>query len=111
MNKYLISIAAELDGHAGATTCYFQTETQLNRSQFLLQLVRLFDSSDPNELVTFEEYSSSLERSANGQYNGDMVYTYKDKDFTVRMPVAVLVTILPSRMSKDKMYVIESRTG
>ena len=111
MNKYLISIATELDGHAGATTCYLQTESTLNRPQFLLQLNRMFASSDANEEAIFEEYPSSLERGASGQYNGDMVFTYKDKDLTFRMPIAVLVTVLPSRMTKDKMYIIESRTG
>jgi hypothetical protein len=111
MNKYLVSIATELDGHAGATSCYLQTDTTLNRSQFLLQLVRLFGSSNENEEVTFDEYPSSLERAASGQYNGDIVFTYTKQDLTVRMPIAVLVTVLPSRITKDKMYIIESRTG
>jgi hypothetical protein len=111
MKKYLVSIATELDGHAGATSCYLQTETTLSRSQFLLQLVRLFNSSNENEAVTFEEYPSSIERGASGQYNGDIVFNYNKQDLTVRMPVAVLVTLLPSRITKDKVYIIESRTG
>lgn len=110
MNKYLISIATELDGHAGATTAYVQTEQSLTRSQFLLHLIRLF-KSDSSEDVTFEEYPFSLERNASGQFDGEIVIPNKELDYEYRTPVSVLVTILPSRMTKDKFYIIESRTG
>jgi hypothetical protein len=111
MNKYLVSIATELDGHAGATSCYLQTDNPMTRAQFLSQLVRLFGLSDEKVDITFEESESSLQRNSSGQYNGDIVFTYRKKNFTIKSPISVLVTILPPRMIKDKMYIIESRTG
>jgi hypothetical protein len=111
MNKYLISIASELDGHAGAISCYVQTETPMTRAQFLLQLIRLFGPSDDNINIAFEESVFSLKRKSSGQYNGDIVFTYKKENFISRIPISVLVTILPPRMTKDKLYIIESRTG
>lgn len=111
MNKYLISIATEVDGHSAATSCYLQTDGPLSRPAFLSQLTRLFGTSTAKESISFEEYASSIERNASGQYNGDIVFTYNKENLTVRMPVAVLATILPSRMTKNKIYIIESRTG
>lgn len=107
MHKYLVSVAMELDGHAGATAAYVQTKNPMSRSELSKQIVRLFrgDTSD----VSFEEYVVSQERKQIGQYYGDIVTTYKN--IVVRTPIAVLVTVLPTRITTDKMYVIESRTG
>lgn len=107
MKKYLISVATELDGHAGSTSCYLQTKDTMSRTQFMEQLVRLF-GGDKAE-VTFEESTSSKERNQIGQYYGDIVTTYKHT--SVRSPVSILVTVLPERMTTDKIYVIEARTG
>jgi len=107
MKKYLISVATELDGHAGSTSCYLQTKDTMSRTQFMEQLVRLF-GGDKAE-VSFDEYASSKARNQIGQYYGDIVTTYKHT--IVRSPISALVTVLPDRMTTDKMYIIESRTG
>jgi hypothetical protein len=111
MTKYLISIATELDGHSGSTSCYLQTDGPISRQGFLAQLSNMFGTTNANEDISFEEYPFSVERNASGQYNGEMVFTSKKDSYTVRMPVAILATVLPSRMTKNRMYIIESRTG
>lgn len=111
MKKYLITIATELDGHSGSTSCYLQTDGPISRKGFLAQLPNMFGTTNANEDISFEEYPFSVERNAAGQYNGDIVFTAKKENYTFRMPVAILATLLPSRMTKDKMYIIESRTG
>jgi len=109
MNKYLINIAIELDGHAGAITAYLQTETVLTRSSILLQVVKMFEMD--GYIVNFEEARASLDKGNNAAYYGDIVTTTKDSQPVDRTPISVTVSQLPKKLIKNKIYIIESRTG
>lgn len=111
MKKYLISIATELDGHSGSESWYLQTDEQMSRKDFLSYLPKMFNAPNSNEDFTFEEYPFSADRSNDGKYYGEMVFTSQKENYIFRTPVAISVTVLPSRMSKNQIYHTESRTG
>jgi hypothetical protein len=104
MNRYIMTIATELDGHAGATTAFVNSETIMTRPQALILINQIFGSDS-----IFEEYASSLERNDPAYYYGDMVS--KIDDFEDRTPIAVTVMKLPSKLTKNKVYITDSRTG
>jgi hypothetical protein len=110
MNRYIITLATELDGHAGATTAFVNSEIILTRSK-ALELVDQICGKD----AVFKESPNSFERQDPAYYYGEMVSYMKTKQkdnlLEYRTPVAIAVMKLPARMTKNKVYITDSRTG
>lgn len=104
MNRYIITIAEEMDGHAGATTAFVNSEPIMTRPQALLLINQLYGKD-----FIFEEYSSSIERNDPAYYYGDIVSTIEGMEY--RTAVAITIMKLPARLVKNKVYITESRTG
>lgn len=104
MKKYLLNAAYELDGHAGSTSCYLQTDSDLTRPQARALIEQVFGSED----TVFEEVDVRAEGFS--YFYGELVTTVS-KDFVMRTPISISITVLPSKLSKNKVYLTESRTG
>lgn len=109
MNKYLVTIATELDGHAGSIGIYMQTEKALTRPTMLFQIIKLFEIED--YIVDFQESSASLAKADPSIYYGDIITKSKEGNIISTDTISVQVAQLPKRLIKDKLYIIESRTG
>ena len=104
MKKYLLSAAYELDGHAGSTSCYFQIDGDLTQPQARGLIDQVFGSED----TVFEE--GSIKAEGAGSFYGELVTTVSE-DLVVRTPISIAIIALPSKLSKNKIYLTESRTG
>jgi hypothetical protein len=104
MHRYIITLATELDGHAGAITAVVNSEVTLSRPK-ALELVNQIHKDGS----VFQEYSNSIERQDPAFYYGDMVSYMGTYEY--RTPIAITVMKLPSRLTKNKVYITESRTG
>ena len=91
MRKYLITVATEMDGHAGSESYYLQSDNPVTMSQ----IVNAIFSKEIDDREYVEH--SKTDARVYGEVYG--------------MPFALTVTILPSRMTKLKLYFTESRTG
>jgi hypothetical protein len=104
MNRYIITIAEEIEGHAGATTAFVNSEPIVTRPQALALINQLYGKD-----FIFEEYERSIERNDPAYYYGDIVSTIEGANY--RTAVAITVMKLPARLVKNKVYITESRTG
>jgi hypothetical protein len=104
MHRYIITLATELDGHAGATTAVVNSEVILTRPKALELVNKIYGDG-----AVFSEYANSIERQDPAFYYGDMVSYMGTNEY--RTPIAITVMKLPSRLTKNKVYITESRTG
>lgn len=107
MNKYLLTIATEAEGHASSIACYFQTKDDLTKPQVLLQAQRIYALD--GDTYFQENENTNPDAADNGVYYGNWIT--KINDFTYETPTSIVVTKLPSRVSTNKLYVIETSTG
>jgi hypothetical protein len=104
MNRYIMTLATELDGHAGATTAFINSEDVLTRPQALLLINQIYSGGS-----IFIESEDSLQRKDPAYYNGDIVEYMGTNEY--RTPVSITVMKLPSKLVKNKVYITEARTG
>jgi hypothetical protein len=111
MNTYFITAAIEEDGHAGSLSSFFKTEDELKRPQILLALTQMFQEDGAQ--VSFVESKSSVERNDPSSYYGEIVSVidYNGEAITDRTAVSITVAKLPSRIIKNKVYMLYTRTG
>jgi len=108
MTKYLITMAYELDGHAGASSYYIQTEGRLTREQKLIAIGAALGKD-----VVFKENEYQKKQEGDMNFYGEMVFTFdhNGEKITGSDPVSITMVTLPSRMQKFKIYGAEARTG
>jgi hypothetical protein len=104
MNRYIMTLATELDGHAGATTAFINSEDVMTRPQALMLINQIYRDGS-----IFQESENSLQRNDPAYYYGDMVGYMGTNEY--RTPVAITVMKLPSKLVKNKVYITEARTG
>lgn len=107
MTKYVITVAHEIDGHAGSTTGYLQVDRRLTRKEKLKAISAMFD--EDTEFVE-SEYHASKANESDMDFYGQLITKISD-DYTYEETVAVSMGALPSRMTKGKIYLSYSRTG
>lgn len=107
MVKYVISVAHEIDGHAGSTTGYLQVDGRLSRGAKLKAISAMFD--EDTEFVE-SEYHAEKANESDMDFYGELV-TKISGDYTYTEAVAVSMSVLPARMQKGKIYLSFSRTG
>lgn len=108
MTKYVISVATELEGHAGSSAHYLQVENRLTREDKL----KVF-------AIIFGEDSKFVEHKYKAQNEGDMIFygdildtfTIEGKSYDNLTPVSISMIRLPSRIEKNKLFGVEARTG
>lgn len=108
MTKYLISVAKELEGHAGASAYYIQTEDRITRAEKLKVINALFDKDS-----VFEEYGYRAKSESDMVFYGEVksAFVYEGKTIPLTETISVSWIKLPSRMEKYKLYGTETRTG
>lgn len=108
MTKYVISVATELEGHAGSSAHYLQVENRLTRQDKLKVIRTIFGSE-----------SKFVEHKHRPQSEGDMIFygsvldtfTIEGETYEDSMPVSISMIKLPSRIEKNKLFGTEARTG
>lgn len=108
MTKYLITMAYELDGHAGSSSFYIQTDNRIDRAEKL----KLINAALGNDCV-FEERVYGEQREGDMTFYGDMVISFEHNGevITASDPVSISMVKLPGRMEKNKLYGLQTRTG
>jgi hypothetical protein len=108
MTKYLISVATELEGHAGASAYYIQTEDRVTRAEKLKVINALFDKGS-----VFEEYGYRAKSESDMVFYGEVKssFVYDGETIPHTESISVSWIKLPSRMDKNKLYGTETRTG
>lgn len=104
MKRYIMTMATELDGHAGSTTAFVNSENVLTRSEALNLVQQVY-----GETARFEETPTSVERNSPSSYYGDLVSNMGTNEY--RTPIAITVMQLPAKLTKNRVYITESRTG
>lgn len=90
MKKYIITIASELDGHAGSEALYLETPSEFPKKQMLDIIFK--DVKNDNEFVITHENDNGIYGTA---YGSDFSMKWKElKDFET-----------------NKLYYLSSRTG
>jgi hypothetical protein len=108
MTKYVISVATELEGHAGSSAHYLQVENRLTREDKLKVIAAIFGGE-----------SKFVEHKYRAQNEGDMIFygevvdtfTIEGKTYEDLTPVSISMIRLPSRIEKNKLFGTEARTG
>lgn len=108
MTKYVISVATELEGHAGSSAYYIQVENRLTREDKLKMIAAIFGSE-----------SKFVEHKYGTQNEGDMIFygsvldtfTIEGETYEDSVPVSISMIRLPSRIEKNKLFGTEARTG
>jgi len=108
MTKYLITMAYELEGHAGASAFYIQTENRIDREE-KIKLINAALGKD----AYFEERVYGEKKEGDMTFYGDMVIEFEHNGETIKAsdPVSISMSRLPSRMQKNRLYGLETRTG
>lgn len=108
MTKYIISIASELDGHAGSSAYYIQVENRLTRQDKIRLIGTIIGSSSK-----FVENEYIMENEGDMTFHGNIIDTfdYDGETFSSYTPVSISMAKLPSRITKNKLFGVESRTG
>lgn len=105
--KYLISIAEELDGHAGSYSVYVETNDMSKK--FISELIgKLFTNKDAK--VTFVEADFSVERNNIAEIYGTLNTKYDGDDFTYEDDSGIAVSVKEIKTT-DALVLSESRTG
>jgi hypothetical protein len=104
MKRYIMTMATELDGHAGSTTAFINSENGLTRSEALNLVQQVY-----GETGRFEEYPKSVEHNSASSYYGDLVSNIGTNEYRTR--IAITVMQLPAKLTKNRVYITESRTG
>lgn len=107
MIKYVVSVAHEIDGHAGSTTGYLQVDRRLTRKEKLKAISAMFD--EDTEFVE-SEYHAHKANESDMDFYGTLVTKISD-DLTYEEGVSVSMAVLPSRMTKGRIYLSYARTG
>jgi hypothetical protein len=108
MTKYLITMAYELDGHAGASAFYIQTDNRVDRAE----KIKLINAALGQDCF-FEERVYGEKKEGDMTFYGDMVLSFEHNGEKIQAsdPVSISMVKLPSRMEKNKLYGLETRTG
>lgn len=107
MIKYVVTVAHEIDGHAGSSTGYLQVDRRLTRKEKLKAISAMFD--EDTEFVE-SEYHASKANESDMDFYGTLV-TKISGDYTYEEAVSISMAVLPSRMTKGKIYLSYARTG
>jgi hypothetical protein len=90
MRKYIITIASELDGHAGGEALYLETPTDFPKKEMINMIFK--GVKDDNEFVITHENENNIYGTA---YGSEFSMKWKElKDFKT-----------------NKLYYLSSRTG
>lgn len=108
MTKYLITMAYELEGHAGSASFYIQTEGRMDRAE----KIKMINTIMGKETI-FKERKYGEKREGDMTFYGDMISSFEHGGKTFESASAVSITMmkLSSRMEKNKLYGVETRTG
>lgn len=111
MNTYFITAAIAEDSGAGALSSFFKTEEELKRPQILLALTQMFQEDDAQ--VSFVEDPVSAANNDPGSYYGQVVSVIDNEGEAVisRRAVSITVAKLPSKIIKNKVYILYTTTG
>ena len=104
MKRYIMTMATELDGHAGSTTAFINSENVLTRSEALNIVQQVY-----GDTMKFKESQSSVEHNSPSSYCGELVNHIGTYEY--RTPIAITVMQLPAKLTKNRVYITESRTG
>jgi hypothetical protein len=108
MTKYLITMAYELEGHAGASAFYIQTDNRVDRAE----KVKLINAALGKDAY-FNETKYGEKKEGDMTFYGEMVIEFEHDGKTIKAsdPVSISMVKLSSRMEKNKLYGVETRTG
>ena len=108
MTKYLITMAYELEGHAGASSFYIQTENRMDRAE----KIKMINAIMGKETI-FKERAYGEKKEGDMTFYGDMISSFEHggKTFESASAVSISMMKLSSRMEKNKLYGVETRTG
>jgi hypothetical protein len=111
MNTYFITAAIAEDSGAGSLSSFFKTEEELKRPQILLALTQMFQEDGAQ--VSFIEDKVSLANNDPGSYYGEIVKVMDNNGEAMieRRKVSITVAKLPSKIIKNKVYILYTTTG
>ena len=108
MTKYVISIAKEIDGHSGSSAHYLQVENRLTREDKLKVIAVIFGKESK-----FVEHQYGTKNEGDMTFYGEVVdtFTIEGETYENFTPVSISMIRLPSRITKNKLFGTEARTG
>lgn len=108
MTKYLITIASEIDGHAGGSAYYIQTEDRITRAEKIRIIDAIFGKDSK-----FMEGTYAIKNEGDMNFHGEVQtsFIHDGETITYSESVAINMIKLPSRMEKNKLYGVETQTG